>query len=201
MIEMKVDGADAVSVMLTNAPKNIAKRLVDAMTKIGLGFVKHLKEEELSGQRLNTRTGTGRRSVTYRVYDEGGDIVVVAGPDLTKAPYMRAQDLGATITPKSAQNLTIPVGEALTNKGVSRFTARQLIAGPQGYGYVGTFVHNRIIFGKRADGSVVPLFVLKTSVRLKAVGFMAHTLSEKKEWARGLIATAVGEALNDNAGS
>jgi hypothetical protein len=196
MVNLQLDGANAISVKLERTPSNIAKKLVGAMTKIGLGLVKHLKEEELSGQRLNTRTGTGRRSVTYRVYDEGGDIVVVAGPSLDKAPYMRAQDQGATITPKRGPNLTIPVGEALTNKGVARFTARQLIAGPQSYGYVGTFVHNRIIFGKRSDGSVLPLFVLKTSVRLKGVGFMAHTLSEKREWARGLIAEAVGEALN-----
>jgi hypothetical protein len=100
MFELTLDGANAVSASLENAPKGIAKRLVAAMVKVGLGFQKHLKEEELSGQALKVRTGNGRRSVTYRVYDEGTNVVVAVGPDLKKAPYMRAQDQGATITPK-----------------------------------------------------------------------------------------------------
>jgi hypothetical protein len=50
-------------------------------------------------------------------------------------------------------------------KGVARFSARDLISNPQAFGYVGTFVHNRIIFGKKAGDNIVPLFVLKESVR------------------------------------
>jgi hypothetical protein len=195
-MQLELSGADTLIAKLDKAPKGIAKRLVAAFVKVGLGLVQHLKEEELSGQALKTRTGTGRRSVTYRVYDEDGAITVAAGPDLTKAKYMRAHDLGATITPKTARNLTIPIGEAMTAKGVGRFTARQLISSPTSFGYVGTFVHNRIIFGKKADGNIVPLFVLKSSVRLKAVGYMAHTLSEKHAWAEGVIGRAVGDGIN-----
>jgi hypothetical protein len=193
----ELEGAQGWLLKLDNAPKGIARLLVKAFVKIGLGLVNHLKEEELSGQALHVRTGHGRRSVTYRVFEEGNEsIAVVAGPDLRKAPYMRAHDKGATIVPKRVGNLTIPIGEALTGKGVSRFTARQLIDNPTSYGYVGTFTHNRIIFGKKSNGNTVPLFVLKTSVRLKAVGFMAHTLSEKKAWADSVVEDAVSKGID-----
>lgn len=193
---LELVGAEALALKLERSPKDIGKRLVSAFVKVGLGLVRHLKENELSGQALNVRTGHGRRSVTYRVFTQGNDIAVVAGPDLSKAKYMRAQDKGATITPVRARNLTIPIGEALTAKGVGRFTARQLISAPGSFGYVGTFVHNRVIFGKKADGNIVPLFVLKPSIRLKPVGFMAHTLSEKRGWANDVIMSVVKDSLN-----
>jgi hypothetical protein len=194
-MNLEVIGALALTTNLERMPKNISAKLVPAFVKIGLGFVRHLKEAELSGQRLKTRTGTGRRSVTYRVYSDAQNVVVEAGPDLSKAKYMRAQDQGATITPKRSANLAIPIGEALTAKGVGRFSARQVIENPAAFGYVGTFVHNRIIFGKKGDKGIVPLFVLKSKVTLKAVGFMAHTLSEKKAWADGVISDALKAAI------
>jgi hypothetical protein len=195
-MNLELVGNLALMAKLDGMPRNILEKLKPRMVRVGLGLVKHLKEEELSGQALKARTGTGRRSVTYRVIDDGQNLTVVAGPDLSKAKYMRAQDQGATITPQRVKNLTIPIGEALTPKGVGRFTARQVIESPGAFGYVGTFVHNRIIFGKRADKSITPLFVLKTSVRIKAVGFMAHTISEKREWAESEIAAGIKEALN-----
>jgi hypothetical protein len=195
MVFQELEGAAGLIATLDNAPKGIGRQLRAALVKVGLGLVGHMKSNELSGQSLKVRTGTGRRSVTYRVYEEGSDIVVVAGPDLRKAPYMRAQDKGATIVPKRSRYLTVPVGEALTAKGVARFSARDLINSPAAFGYVGTFVHNRVIFGKKKDGSIYPLFALKDSVKLKAVGYMANTLNEKRAWAERVLSDAVGDGL------
>ncbi len=192
-MNFEVAGDRALEAKLDATPKGIGAALVAAFVKVGLGLEAHLKQNHLSGQSLGVRTGTGRRASFNRV-ETGSDreIVVVVGSDLRKAKYMRAQDQGATLSPKSAAHLTIPIGAARTPKGVTRFTAREVISSPGSFGYTGTFVKNGIIFGSRGQGQKPePLFALKQRVTMKAVGFLAHTLNEKREWASGQINTAI----------
>lgn len=185
---------DGASQALDAIPANLTAAVKKAMVTVGLGLVKHLKEDELH-ERFTERTGNMNRAVFYRVEDDGKDITAVVGGDLSKAKYFRVQDQGGTIRPVNGPYLAIPVGEALTGKGVGRFTARQLIDDPSRYGYVGTFVHNQVIMGVRRDKSTTPLFALKPSVQLKAVGFMARTLNEKRDWAQGVVEAAVKEGI------
>ena len=196
-VTLDVTGESALSATLERVPKGIGRALVEGMVQVGLGLRAHLTDDHLSGQDLQVRTGTGRRSAFYRV-ETGGDqdVAVVVGNDLRKARYMRAQEKGATITPRSAASLTIPIGNAKTAKGVARFSARDVIASPGSFGYVGTFVRDGILFGTTGKKErPAPLFILAKRVNLRPVGFLARTLSEKREWAQQTLSDVVGRAL------
>lgn len=196
-MNLELIGDKALAAKLEKSPKGIGVALVAGMVKVGLGLRGHLAQEELSGQSLDVRTGHGRRSAFYRV-ETGNeqDVIVVVGNDLRKAKYMRAHDKGAEIVPKRAANLTIPIGAAATAKGVTRFSARDVIANPGSFGYVGTFVRDGIIFGTKGKKErPVPLFILAKRVRLRAVGFLANTLNEKRDWAQRTITDVVTKEL------
>jgi hypothetical protein len=176
----------------------LRSHLLKGIEKVGLGLERHVKTQELAGQSLDARTGTLRRSIFHRSYEEGQThVVTVVGADTSMAKYARVQELGGTITPKRSRFLTIPIGEARTAKGVTRFTARQVIENPGSFGYAGTFVRNQVIFGKRSDGSADPLFALRPSVTLKAVGYLAGTAEERREWAKGTLAQSVADATRE----
>lgn len=196
--------SEAVIVTLASGSKNISKALVQKLARVGLGLERFVKGEQLSGQALKARTGTGRRSVFNRLEanEAAGEVAVVVGADLRKARYMRAQDRGATLTPKNGQFLTIPLGPAKTANGVSRFTARQVITSPGSYGFTGTFFKGRVLFGKKTDlrhakgsGAAVALFALVPSVKLKQVGYLANAIREKGQWAADEVASIAKEAL------
>jgi hypothetical protein len=106
----------------------------------------------------------------------------VVGVDVVKAPGARANEFGATIRPTHGEFLTVPIGNALTGKKVAKFDARTLFANPRSLGYVGAFVAKHVIFGKRADGSIDPLFALKRSVTLKKVGYLASARAHMPTW-------------------
>lgn len=196
-LELEVIGDTAVMNRFDVLSTSIGTALADGMVRVGVGLRAHLAEDHLSGQDLQVRTGAGRRSSFYRV-ETGSDraITVVVGNDLRQARYMRAQDQGATITPKQAASLTIPIGAARTANGVARFSARDVIGNPGSFGYVGTFVRDGILFGSKGKKErPVPLFILAKRVHLRPVGFLAHTLNEKREWSQQTIANAVAQEL------
>lgn len=196
MLDIRVVNGKQAIANIAALPQTLRKMLVPAMTKVGLGFVSHLQTHKLSGQSLNVRMGNLRRATFYRVTDEGSDIAVVIGMDAAKAPGARALEHGATITPKRSTYLTVPLPAAQTAKGVARFTARQVIHSPEAYGYVGTFVRDKVILGKMAGGGIEPLFALKSQVVLKPVGYLAGTTDEKMPWARQTVSEAVRSALD-----
>jgi hypothetical protein len=113
---------------------------------------------------------------------------------LKKAVQMRAQEKGASIGPKRGMFLTVPLAAVRTGNGVARFTARQVIAAPQSFGYSGTFFKKSVLFGKKGD-EVVPLFAMVRRVTLKPVGYLTNTVREKGPWAVNEIAGAVAEGL------
>ena len=192
------EGAHEIAVSFTRAPARITARVRDNAVRVGLGLVAHIKSTHLSGGSLKTRTGHARRSIFSRVTPQGQDLVVHVGADLRKAKYMRIHELGGVITPKRSQNLTIPIGEAMTAKGVARFSARQVISAPGSFGYTGTFIANDVIFGKRGtggDAEIVPLFALKKRVVIRAVGYLRKTLVEKKAW----ISRTMGAGIEQEA--
>ena len=101
------------------------KGLASGAAKIFQGFIR----DGLSGKYLNPRTGLLRRSWTERAIEAestgGATAVAALGSDL---PYSGIQDSGGEIRPTSARNLTIPVGPALTPKGVERDAAARMRA-------------------------------------------------------------------------
>ena len=152
--------------------------------------------EKLSGGGiLEPRTGNLRRSLFTRIDESDGQVIGTIGFDLSLAPYGRIQELGGTISAKNAANLTIPIGEALTAKGVARFTARDLIANPQQFGFDGTFVAKGVLFGTigRLTGQreIVPLFVLKPSVTLPPREPLASALADLADQ----IVAGIGDAV------
>ncbi len=90
----------------------------------------------------------------------GGEVRGVIGSPLV---YARAQEFGATITPKRARWLTVPLPAAMDSRGVMKL--------PKARDYPRTFVAksrrgNLIIFQKRGGKKIVPLFVLKKRVKI-----------------------------------
>lgn len=111
---------------------------------------------------LSRRTGYGIKSIRDSSGVSGGStlqsiVLYVGGAD-----YMRIHETGGVIRPKSGKYLTIPLPEALNGDGTpKRRSARD---------WNDTFIQksrngNLLIFQKRG-GSIMPLYVLKTSVTI-----------------------------------
>ena len=148
----------------------------------------------LSGALLKNRTGNLRNSFVpgpLRV-----DSTAVSGGVGSNLIYARIQDQGGTITPKNAQNLTIPLSAVLTGNGVARYSARDIISNPRASGFDGTFFRNGILFGKRGN-EIVPLFSLKKSVAIRPHHYIQAALEQIKPQAEAAMKQAVGQALNE----
>jgi len=175
----------------------LQKYLLKGMEKVGQGLERHVKTQKLSGQALKARTGNLRRAIFHKVGAVANDVIGVVGVDLAKAKYGRIQELGGVIRPKKSKHLTIPLDAAKTGNGVARFTARDVISSPGSYGYVGTFTRNNIIFGKQDGGGIVPLFALKTSVTIRAVGYLKSTVEEKMSWIKQTLMDSIAAGVKE----
>lgn len=158
-------------------------------------IVKVIRDEKLNGQMLKSRSGDLRRAVFHHVLEHRLDAFGVIGVDLKMAPHGRVHELGGVIRPKRAQHLTVPLDAVLDGRGLAMFSARQVIRAPQAYGYAGTFVHNKVIFGKDASGGIVPLFALRDQVVLKPVGYIGKTMKEQRPALRADIRDGVNAEL------
>jgi hypothetical protein len=195
-ISAELRGIGTFVAKVAGMPAKVQNAALKAMGVVGRELEKHVKTQHLSGQSLDPRTGNLRRAVFHAVgMLSTAEAFAKVGVDIKKAPYARVHELGGTIRPTKSKHLTIPLGNAKTAKGVGRFTARQLIERPESFGYVGTFTHNKIIFGKRDDGGIEPLFKLADSVTIKAVGYLTKTVEEKKAWVHKTINDFVREAF------
>lgn len=88
-------------------------------------------------------------------------------------PYWRIQEVGGVINAKPGGWLTVPLPAALDARGVAR-RART---------YPNTFiarskVGNLLIFQKQGGGQIVPLFVLRKSVKLPGLQYGARGVSK-----------------------
>lgn len=196
--------AGTVSVRYADAPKLVSSTASKVMQRIGLRLHAHLVKVKLRGGAIGVRTGNLSRSAFYRVELHGDtEIVTRIGLAVSKAKYARVQEEGGTIRPTGSRYLTIPIGAALTGKGVARFSARELIANPGNFGYLDTFFHRQILFGvkerrRRGEavggyGSIEPLFVLKSSVTLRPRRMVAGTLVDNL----GVIREELGLGIDD----
>jgi hypothetical protein len=174
---MQVEMDDAgLDLALRVAPTMGGKRLVANLRTLGQKFQRVIVGDLLTGSVLNRRTGRGQRSIFYRVIEgTENDVELVVGADLNKAPYMRINALGGEIRARRGRYLAIPLDAAKTGNGVARFSAADVKANPEAFGYSGTFVRkgNRgpIVFGVKGK-TIVPLFVLKESVAIPSRNFL-----------------------------
>ena len=181
-LTVNVDGAAAIQAQFARGPAAVDTAALASMRRIARRLHKDVHDTRISGQMLGVRTGTTRRALFQRVFVQGDTATAVVGVDGKQAPGARANEFGATIRPTRGQYLTVPIGEALTPKGVARFTARALIQNPAAVGYVGSFVAKEIIFGKKANGTIEPLFALKRQVVLKKVGYLEAARNDMDTW-------------------
>lgn len=115
--------------------------------------------------KLKIRTGNLRASVGYEVKGSAIDSLTL-GLRAT-SPQALIQETGGTVRPTRRQYLTIPLDAALTPAGAlsGKYLLRQVgkkwvtDAGP-------TFIRKGVIFAASAGGQVVPIYVLKKSVRI-----------------------------------
>jgi len=156
----------------------------------------HVKEG-LAGDRLDTRRGTLKGSIRFRIETVMGpqpDIQVHVGPD-RDIPYARIQELGGIIRPVNVKWLTIPLDAAKTASGVADKPAR-------------SFENTFLVKIKNADGfkmfimqragddfdDIVPLFQLVKRVKLPATHWLSGPIEElenqgeiQREWEDAMV--------------
>lgn len=142
--------------------------------------------DSLSGNVLKRRTGTLARSVVGRAETINGfpaiRVGIFRGPALSYAGIL---ETGGVIKPKNAKALAIPVGEAVTPAGVSRF------GGPRGYPGELQFVPFRnsgVAVGKLVDpskavegqsvGDLEALYLLVRQVRIPETRWLSRPVRE-----------------------
>lgn len=184
-LEITVDkDLHKIAVAFASGGQVMREEMKASLNIIGQGMQNYVVTHKLRGGVLQRRTGTLGSAVFYRVDDDGqadGTISCVVTADLGIAIYARVQELGGTITAKNGGYLTIPLEAALTGAGVARFSAHEVIANPQAFGFDGTFFAKHVLFGKQGD-TIVPLFALKTSVTLKPAGYLSSSFDERTGW-------------------
>lgn len=113
------------------------------------------------------------------------------------APYAAAHEFGATIRPRRRKFLTVPLSAARMPAGATRQAAR-LVRGGRGWqtasrvpgaADTGTFIYGKgdrkFIGVERKGGGVLPLYVLKKSVRIpERLGFRDSWRGRVREFDR-----------------
>lgn len=189
---MTVEGTDKLLKILENVPKSFlrqAKKIIDVNARV---LQRYIRVEKLTGgttaDRLKVRSGRLRASViplkteTKEDRVEGG----ISFGTIYSRVHVGPKGQVTTITPKKGKYLTIPLPAAMTKAGVGKGSA---MLGP----WTNTFVRkskagNLIMFGqmtsyskvkvkgtavkgiaiRKISSNVVPLFLLKKSVKVKA---------------------------------
>lgn len=192
MIDFQIEGRTALSAKLKNLAPAVRASGKKRMGVIGERLATYYRSHfEDSG--LHVRSGDMRRSGVMMPVEETehslrGGLLVGQG-----LPYPPVQEFGATITPKNAAHLAIPLDAALTPSGVARFGPRDAEAA----GYR-TFVRGRILFGEK-DGEIVPLFLLVDQVTIPDRPTVKPTFDANRDWIEGQLHEAVEEGIKESA--
>lgn len=91
MIRAWLVGSDAVIANFDAFPGNLRDELETCIKKLTMDLTKKVKQEKLSGQSLNRKTGRLSRSVTPSFDSNGGKFVGIVG---TNVSYGRFWELG-----------------------------------------------------------------------------------------------------------
>lgn len=198
--EIKLDGADRLIDKLKrigiNSPEKVLHRsFLDAAL-----LVEGKLKSNISGSMLKVRSGRLRSSIGSMVTSSGDSIKATIGSGVRsgeRVEYANIHETGGTITPKKGRYLTIPIGDARTPAGVTRFSARALMTGQTNY--TGSFIRKHLIYGTSGTGKnrrITPLFALKPSVTIPASHYLSKTLSGSIKDIMGIISKRIKEAVN-----
>lgn len=89
-LTVDIRGATLLAQMAGRAAQ-LHAALVRVMTRLSIVIQRDVKEGKLTGQVLHVRTGTLRRSINRKVFDQGGGVVASVG---TNVRYARAHEYG-----------------------------------------------------------------------------------------------------------
>lgn len=122
---------------------------------------------------LSTRSGTALKSIMESIVVTGDTYDDLQG-GIGGVFYLRTHEFGATIRPKKAKYLVIPLPEALDSRGVP------IHDNPRDWDrtFIATSKKGNLIIFRRDGKSIVPLYVLKKSVTIKPrlnMGFVLKT--------------------------
>jgi len=94
MLTLQVSGIEQALARVDGIAPKMHAALKETVTRETIALQRHVVEDKLSGQVLNARSGALRRSITYEVTDQGGEIRGKVGTTLR---YGLAHEFGATI--------------------------------------------------------------------------------------------------------
>jgi phage gpG-like protein len=92
-VKAQIVGAESLVARLKDAGIGYSRRVPDTVHALGLKLLAHVKEDYLSGQALNVRSGRLRRSTNEQFTQEGTSYSSSVG---TKVSYGRFWELGFT---------------------------------------------------------------------------------------------------------
>jgi hypothetical protein len=159
-------------------------------------------QARVSGSVLAVRTGRLRQSIRGSVNSPGGGVIDVslrAGGRVgnKSVPYAAAHEFGATIRPRRARMLRIPLPAALTGAGVDRF-ATPLRQTGAGLFYLRRSRRGSLILFHRVTGE--PWYVLKDKTRIPERPYLRPSLLEAGRDVPARIAKRLSAALTASAG-
>ncbi len=94
MIEVQVLGVEAIRAKIRRTTPSVIRQLLIGMERACIILQQYVKFQKLSGGVLKNRTGTLRRSINYKVKQDGEQVVGTVG---TNVSYGRVHELGLTI--------------------------------------------------------------------------------------------------------
>lgn len=125
------------------------------------------------GQTMSVRSGALNRSIRDSVRVSGSTVNTLRG-QIGSIFYGRIHEYGGVIKPKKAKYLTIPLPAALTSNG----TPKKPTARDWDRTFVITSKKGNLLIVRKQGRGIVPLYVLKKSVRIPARLGMGDTLEK-----------------------
>ena len=122
MLAITMIGADALPARLDALPAALANDLVAKMQALGEMLADKVKNEKLSGQVLNARSGALRDSIVAQISSEGSDVVATVA-SVGDVKYAAIQEYGG----KTAAHEILPskaAALAFVEGGAMRFARR-----------------------------------------------------------------------------
>lgn len=154
----------------------------EGLSEAGFNLARHVQERKLSGDVLDVRTGTLRRSITSNLVDQR--LAVRVG---TNVEYARIHEFGGIISPKTRKYLTIPIGPT---RKISRTAKFQRASEIQGAFFVRRRGKSPLIAVKKGK-TIQPLFVLKERVVIRARPYLRPSLYETRQSSQAIIAASI----------
>lgn len=178
-VRVEIAGFDELRRKLDKIPAEI-KRQANKDMLVALTAV------EADAKRAASRGKTGNlaNTINHRAKNIAG--MAVAGEVFTPSKYATIQEMGGTVTPKTAKALTIPFDGVV---GRARdFTNTFLTKGG-------------VIMQRLGKDGVRPLFTLKTKVEIPARPFLGPALHKNEKLVTKLLGDAIKRAIQYVAGN